>query len=129
MHTAPYFTAFGLLTVFHGLRVIRLRFKHRVSLGDGGVPELERLIRVFGNHSEYVPIGLLLLIALEFLQAPPLYMHLCGLCLLSGRISHAIGLARSGKRTKPRFFGMVLTFLSLLLSSIGIMVFSFLAPA
>lgn len=128
MHTAPYFTAFGLLTVLHSWRVIQLRRHHRIAFGHGGNEDLERLNRVLGNHTEYVPIGLLLLVGLEFVQAPVLYMHACGLLLLTGRLLHAFGLGRTKNISKPRFFGMILTFASLLLASIGVSLFSILGP-
>ena len=35
--------------------VVRQRRRHHVELGDGGVPELERAIRAFGNAAEYAP--------------------------------------------------------------------------
>lgn len=126
MHTAPYFTAFGLLTIFHSWRVIRLRRKHRVALGDGGVAELARMIRIFGNFTEYVPMGLVLLIALEIVQAPTWFMHLCGITLLLGRILHAMGLQRSD--LQPRVVGMYLTHTSLALASIGVMIWTFVGP-
>ncbi len=128
MHSAPYFTVFGLLTILHAYRVIRLRQKYRVSLGTGGHPELERMIRVHGNHTEYVPMGLILLIGLEFVQAPAWYLHLCGLSLLAGRLLHAHGLADSDGPSFGRVRGMQLTFLSLLLSSVGITLWTFVVP-
>jgi uncharacterized membrane protein YecN with MAPEG domain len=124
MHTAPYFTAFGLLTILHAARVIVLRVRHKVALGDGGIDELERMMRIFGNHAEYVPLGLVFLIALEFVQAPVWYLHLAGGTLLIGRILHAIGLTKARGTSAGRFIGMNLTFLSLLISSVGISLFS-----
>lgn len=128
MHSAPYFTAFGLLTILHAYRVILLRKRYRVGLGTGGQPELERMIRVFGNHAEFVPIGLILLIGLEFVQAPTWYLHLCGITLLAGRLLHAYGLSKSDGVSFGRFRGMQLTFLSLLLSSIGVTLWSLVVP-
>jgi uncharacterized membrane protein YecN with MAPEG domain len=129
MHTAPYFAAFGLLTIVHAIRVIRLRLRHKVGIGHGDIPELERMIRVHGNHSEYVPIGLILLLALEFLQASVWYLHLVGLLLLVGRLLHALALSRSSGGSRARVAGMVLTFSSLFLASIGILIWSFLGPS
>lgn len=128
MHSAIYFTAFGLLTIFHGYRVILLRRKFRVGIGSGGHSELEKMIRVHGNHSEYVPIGLILLIGLEFVQAPNWYLHLCGLTLLAGRLLHAYGLSQSEGLSFGRYRGMQLTFFSLILSSIGVTLWSFVVP-
>lgn len=128
MHSAPYFTAFGLLTILHAYRVILLRRKYRVGLGSGGHPELEKMIRVLGNHAEYVPIGLILLIGLEFVQAPTWYLHLCGITLLAGRLLHAYGLSKSEGLSFGRYRGVQLTFLSLFLSSIGVTLWSLVVP-
>jgi uncharacterized protein len=125
MHTAPYFTALGLMAIMNSIRVVQLRIKHRISLGDGGHEDLIRAIRIFGNFTEYVPLGLVLLAALEFVQAPVWYMHICGALLLIGRILHAIGLLGKGS-TPPRVIGMVLTYIMLTLSSVGVTLFSLL---
>lgn len=131
MHTAPYFSAFGLLTILLAVRVVALRLRHRVAFGtgDGRTPDLARRIRVFGNFIEFVPIGLILLIALEFVQTPTWYMHICGTTLLLGRILHAIALEQGAGVGLGRRFGMVLTFISLLLSSIGVTYWSLMAPS
>lgn len=128
MHTAPYFAAFGILTVLHALRVIRLRIKHKIPFGDGGIENLARMIRVFGNFTEFVPMGLLLLIALEFVQAPVWFMHTSGAAFLAGRTIHAIALGSGTGVNFGRRAGMVLTFLSLLLSSFGILFWSMMEP-
>jgi uncharacterized membrane protein YecN with MAPEG domain len=129
MHTAPYFAAFGLLTILHSWRVISLRRKHRVAFGTGNLPELDRMIRVFGNFTEYAPIGLILLIALEFVMAPYWYMHVCGVTLLLGRTLHAVALGKGRGVGRGRTAGMLLTLLSILLSSIGVLVFSMFGTA
>ncbi|MEK7355885.1 MAG: MAPEG family protein [Bdellovibrionota bacterium] len=123
MHTAPYFAALGLLTIVHGIRVISLRWKHRVSLGDGGIPELNVMIRIFGNNAEYAPLGLILLAALEFVQAPVWYLHATGMTLVMGRLLHAYGLPKAPLNF-GRASGVILTFISLALSSVGVMLFT-----
>lgn len=128
MHTAPYFAAFGFLTVLHALRVIRLRIQHKVAFGDGGVDKLGRMIRVLGNFTEFVPIGLILLIALEFVQSPIWYMHTAGACLLLGRTMHAIALGQGNGVNIGRRIGMVLTFMSILISSVGVLYWSMTGP-
>ena len=125
MHIAPYIAAFGFLTIFHAIQVIRLRWKHRVPLGSGGNLELERMIRVHGNHSEYVPMGLILLFALEYMEAPVLFIHLVGTTFLIGRIFHGIGLGRSPGPSKERVVGMIVSLTSLALGSLGVLIFSF----
>jgi uncharacterized membrane protein YecN with MAPEG domain len=112
----------------HAIRVILLRRKHKVGIGSGGVPELEQMSRVFGNFIEYAPMGLVLLLALEFVAAPRWFIHLCGMPLLLGRTLHSLGLSRSTLASKERVYGMILTFASLLIASIGVLIFSFMAP-
>ena len=128
MHTAPYFTAFGLLYIVNAWRVISLRRKHRVGLGHGDIPDLRRAIRVFGNFTEWVPMGLILLIALEFEQAPFWYQHLMGGSLLLGRIIHSVGLSRSHGASPGRMIGMILTMFSILVGAVGVSLFSLLLP-
>ena len=76
--------------------VVRLRQKHKVALGDEGIPELARAIRAFGNAAEYVPTGIAALAVLAVTGAAPLAIHVVGLLLFAGRVLHAIGLSNSG---------------------------------
>ena len=122
LHSAPYFTAIGVLTIVHAWSVVKARWDHDVRLGDGGIEALELKIRVFGNFIEYAPLGLVFLIALEIVQAPIWFVHLCGASLLLGRILHATGLGRTRERSFGRYWGTVLTWASLLVASIGVMV-------
>lgn len=128
MHSAPYFTAFGLLAVLHAVRIIRLRIRLRISIGDGNNPELQRMIRVFGNFIEYVPLGLIMLIGLEIAQAPTWYIHFCGMTLLLGRLLHAVGLSHPGPAGRARVAGMVLTFTSLFVGSCGVTLWTLFEP-
>lgn len=98
-----------LLMLVLSLQVVRLRSKHKVFLGDEGIPELAQAIRAFGNASEYVPPGLAGLIVLDITNAAPLLVHIGGFLLLSGRITHAIGLSNSVGTSIPRAMGMTLT--------------------
>lgn len=124
MHIAPYLAAFGLLTILHSARVVQSRRKHKIGIGIGH-PELERMVRVFGNHSEYVPMGLILMFALEYMDAPILFLHSVGAPLLIGRCLHAGALSRTTGPTPGRVAGMILTWLSLFLGAMGVLIFSF----
>lgn len=95
--------------------VVRQRQGHRVAIGDGGVPELNRASRAFGNASEYVPAFLAGLVLLALVDAPAGVVHGLGALMLAGRIAHAAGLTRSEGPTAPRAVGMVLTWLGYLL--------------
>lgn len=124
MHVAPYLAALGILTVIHAIGVIRLRRRFQIGLGDGGIPELEAKIRIFGNHAEYAPMGMIFLMALEWVQSPIWYLHLTGTSLLLGRIFHAIAIDKSRGGSPSRVAGMMLTFASLIFGAIGVVLFS-----
>lgn len=124
MHTAPYFTALGLIAIYLSARIVGFRRGYRVSLGDGDVVLLRHARAGFANFMEYTPFALVLILALEFMQAPVWYLHLCGGTLLIGRMIHAVSFMRDPIPLPPRSVGMILTWLSLLLGAIGVTVFS-----
>ena len=78
-----------LLLVLSGL-VVRLRQKHKIALGDGGIPELARAVRTFGNATEYVPTGMVAIAVLAIVQSPALAIHIVGLLLFASAL---IGIA------------------------------------
>jgi uncharacterized membrane protein YecN with MAPEG domain len=114
------------LLLILSLLVVRLRQKHKVALGDEGIPELARAIRAFGNATEYVPTGVASLAVLAVAGASPLTIHVVGFVLFAGRAIHAFGLSTNGGASIGRSVGMVATWLAyifagvaLLLSAIG----------
>ena len=117
MIIALYAAPLAFLYVALALNVIRLRFKHRVSLGTGEVPKLERAIRAHGNFAEYIPFTLILIGLAEYLGAPIWLIHLFGGALLLGRLSHGYCLCVKYK-TIARQTGILMTFFSLLGSAI-----------
>ena len=63
--TPLYAALLGCLLVYLSIRVIRLRRRFKVAIGAGGEAAIERAARVQANFSEYVPIGLILLLLAE----------------------------------------------------------------
>lgn len=114
LHVTPIYAGLlAFLFIALSARVIGRRFSAHVSLGDGGDTALLRRIRVQGNFAEYAPFGVLLLAVAELSGANHLWLHLCGLVLLGGRISHAIGLGSDPQVMALRKAGMVATFTAL----------------
>lgn len=107
--TSLYAGLLALLYLYLTSRVIRFRRGRRVDMGDAGDPLLQRYIRAHANFAEYAPIGLLLLLLLELGNWPHWLLHLLGLMLLAGRISHAWSFSVSELRERTRVAGMVLT--------------------
>ncbi len=97
--------------------VIRLRQKHKVSLGDGGREDLGQAIRAHGNFAEYVPLGLILLGCLELNGAPRLLTTALGFSLVLGRGLHATGITNPEPTYRNRRFGVMLTLVSMAVSA------------
>lgn len=109
----------GLFTLYFvslAFAVIRLRKANKVSLGDGGVGDLEKAIRVHGNFAEYVPLGLILMGLLELHSAHPVLIAVLGGLLALGRVFHAKGIKQTDFKKRVR--GMVLTFGTLMTMAI-----------
>lgn len=107
--TALYAGLMGLWLVWLGYVVVRRRRRHDVSVGDGGVRELELAVRAHGNACEYVPIALILLALAEGLDAPGWVLHLLGLMLVAGRLLHGWYFLTGAQVLRVRVAGMVLT--------------------
>lgn len=114
---ALYMSLNGVLLVILAVRIIRLRQRYRVGIGDGGNAVLARAIRVHGNFTEYAPLALLLILATALLGYPAWVVHGLGIALTAGRVAHAVGLTGSIGRSPGRFAGMSLTFLTILVAA------------
>lgn len=123
--TPIYIASLGLLLVALTSNVIRLRWKFKVSLGEGDQPQLKKAIRAHGNFCETAPFGVILLMTLELQNAGEKYIHLFAAMLLIGRLLHGIGLNAKRSVNIYRMLGMCLTVLSTLFSAITILLITF----
>ncbi len=111
----------GLLTpifVFLGINVIRARRKNLVPVGDGGNTLLLRRMRVQANFAEYVPLALILMVLIELMKGSHILLHVMGVVLFVGRLSHAYGMSQVRENFVFRVSGMAAT-LSVLLIGAG----------
>lgn len=108
----------ALVIIWLAVNVGRARSKAKVSLGDGGNPELLRAIRAHGNNIEYTPIALILLFGLASLQVSTLLLHILGSTYVAGRILHGIGLSRTSGISFGRMAGTALTMLTIFVSAL-----------
>ena len=118
--TPIYVAIFALIMVGLSAYVVKMRYKHRVVLGDGGNREMLRAIRAHGNFIEYVPMALILLVILELNGGNEIVLHGFADTLLGGRIAHLIGL--NAKMPIFRRIGILLTF-GVLLGLAGLTIF------
>src|SRR5689334_18025147 len=110
-----------VLLLVLSVMVVRLRQKHKIALGDEGIPELARAIRAFGNATEYVPAGLAAIAVLAVVGAGPLTIHVIGFILLVGRLLHAFGLSNSGGNSIPRALGITLTWIAYIFAAVALL--------
>ena len=124
-HAAALWAGLSLiLLLVLSVRVVRLRRKHAVALGHGDIAELAHAVRAFGNATEYVPSALAAIAVLALVGAPALLVHAAGLMLVAGRVSHAIGLSRSGGASAPRAAGVVLTWLAYIVTAVALIFYA-----
>ena len=124
-HAAALWVGLNLLLILIlSLLVVRQRQKHKVALGDEGIPELAQAIRAFGNASEYVPTALVAIAVLAIVDAPPLAIHVAGFVLFSGRVVHAVGLSNSGGASIPRALGIVATWLAYIFIGVALLFYA-----
>jgi uncharacterized membrane protein YecN with MAPEG domain len=109
--TGLYAALLTLLVLGLAARVMWLRRRTRIGLGDGGDRDVACAVRTHGNAIEYVPLALILLLVLELNQTLPMLLHVFGIALLLARIVHAIGLSSSPGYSAGRAVGSALTML------------------
>ena len=115
MTITPFYA--GLLAIWFfvlSVRVIKGRGGNGPSLGDGGDPAMQRLIRGHANFTEYVSLILLMMAMLEWGGMRGWLMHVLGATLLVARLLHGYALSFSDKFKFGRFYGTALTFVVLL---------------
>ncbi|GLX77089.1 glutathione S-transferase [Thalassotalea insulae] len=112
--TGLYLSLLGLLYVVLALKVVKLRTHFKVGIGDGGQGALARAIRVHGNFAEYTPIVILLLACAELNGSHPMIIHFVGAAFFISRIIHSIGITKSQGVTSFRSWGMIVSFLSII---------------
>jgi uncharacterized membrane protein YecN with MAPEG domain len=121
LHIAPFYAAFlAVLFVALSVRTVRMRRALRIAVGDGRNEAMLRAMRAHANFSEYVPLGLLLVVFVETGGAPAWLVHALGSLLVVGRLVHAVGISRTPEDFRLRVFGMSLTFTVLVASAVAI---------
>ncbi len=113
--TAPslfYTGLLGLLLIALSTNVVLARRRYRVRLGVGTDEGMQQAVRVHANFTEYVPLAVVLLVLCEVLaDLPAAAVHAAGIVLVTSRVLHAWGLARSPGTTFGRFYGTAGTWL------------------
>lgn len=105
----------GLLILALTIRVVILRRRAGVVLGDNGDRALAKAIRGHANAIEQLPIALILLGLAEIQGGATPLLWLAMATLVIGRSLHAAYFALHGTHWRLRFFGMWLTVIAQIL--------------
>ncbi|WP_235839571.1 MAPEG family protein [Cognaticolwellia mytili] len=116
--TGLYASLLGILYIGLTINIIRLRRRFKIGIGTGQNDILAKAIRVHGNFSEYVPLALILLGIYELNNASSVMLHALGSILVLARALHVVGLNRTIGISKQRVYGMLLTFLVILVLAV-----------
>ncbi|MCO4798945.1 MAG: MAPEG family protein [Colwelliaceae bacterium] len=111
--TGLYLSLLGLLYIVLAIRIIKLRYRFKTGIGDGGHEPLAQAIRVHGNFAEYTPITFLLLACAEINGSALLLLHIAGSAFFIGRILHSIAITTSTGPSQFRFLGMMSSFITI----------------
>ena len=99
----------GVLILLLTIKVIQLRRRGGVVLGDNDDRILAKAIRGHANAVEQLPIALILMALAEVQGAPQALLIVAAMALILGRALHGIYFAVHGTHWRFRFIGMWLT--------------------
>ena len=116
--TAAYAAVLGLIILALGINVTAHRVKLKVSLGDGGNPEMLRMIRLHGNAVEYVPLALVLMLAYEINGGWHTALHIVGIALVAARVIQTAAMWSTDVPRPGRGIGQALTWGSIAVLSL-----------
>ncbi len=119
----PHITAFyagflGLMLVALSWRIMAMRARLEVMVGDGGEKNLNIAVRMQGNFTEYVPMALLLIAFNEIIARPSWIIHALCIVLVAARLAHVHGMSRKNALGAGRRIGALMTFGVVLAASI-----------
>ena len=109
----PGFAFTSIIILALGINVTVHRVKLKVSLGDGGNPQMLRMIRLHGNAIEYLPLAIALMLAYEINGGWHMALHIVGIALIAGRLIQTMAMWSTELPRPGRGIGQSLTWLSI----------------
>ena len=105
--------AAALITIWHMVRIGRVRMAEKIMVGDGGSDALLRRMRAQANFLENTPFVLILVAAIELTGRGGTWLAVVGALFMLGRVLHAFGMDNA-KPNALRMIGTVIAMLTLL---------------
>lgn len=84
--------AAAIVNLWLALRIVTLRLKAKVLIGDGGNPLLTARTRAQLNFAEYTPIVLILIGLIELARGTSNWLWAAGIVYIVGRVLHPFGM-------------------------------------
>lgn len=103
------------------ISISRLRHRHRVLIGDGGVKHLERTMRGQANAIENMPMMFVLMTLGALIGAPAAVLHGLGIAFTVGRAIHAWHFVQERGAKWQREVGFGLSLLALIAATLGLL--------
>ncbi len=109
-----------LILLWIAMSTGQLRAKHKVSIGDGGILHLTRILRGHANAMENVPMAIILMFVMAGLNTPIFVLHGFGIVLTFGRFFHAMHFIKEDAPGWQRAVGATSSMLVLGLGALGV---------
>jgi hypothetical protein len=103
--------AAGIINLWLGIRIGRVRTAEKISVGDGGNERLIRRMRAQANFVEFTPFVLILIFLIELATGTSMVLWGIMALYMLARIAHAFGMDGVGP---ARVVGILVTMLTLL---------------
>lgn len=103
-----------------GLATGAARRRHKVLVGDGGVPALIRVMRGHANAAENIPMMFIMLALAAALGAPAAVLHAAGAVFTIGRALHAWHFIQEEAPLWQRAAGFGASALTMMVLAIGL---------
>ena len=84
--------AAAIVNIWLAIRIVTLRVKAKVLIGDGGNPLLVARMRAQLNYAEYTPLVLILMGLIELARGTQTWLWAAGILYILGRILHPFGM-------------------------------------
>lgn len=86
--------AAAIVNIWLAIRIVTLRLKAKVLIGDGGNALLAARMRAQLNYIEYTPLVLILMALIELARGTHSWLWAAGIIYILGRIVHPFGMDR-----------------------------------
>lgn len=110
----------GTLLLVLAFRVSSDRRSKSILMGDAGDKIMLKKIRGHCNAVEQIPMALILLGFVEYLQGST-YALIIAAILIAGRLMHAAYFSFDGTNWRFRFYGMLLTYIAYLFALLALL--------